>query len=80
MRGLFSKTNNRSITMESALLRLSEAAEFTGLSKDQINHRVYRHDPPSFPLPVRIGGRSIAWRRRDLKEWLDALEPARNAA
>ena len=40
MRGLFSKTNNRSITMESALLRLSEAAEFTGLSKDQINHRV----------------------------------------
>ena len=59
-----------------ALLRLAEAAEFTGLSRHQINHRIYRHDPPSFPAPVRIGGRSIAWRRSDLEEWIDGLEPA----
>ena len=54
------------------LLRIKAVAALTGLSSPSIHHR-YRQG--SFPCPVRLGPRTIAWRRSDIELWA-AEQPA----
>ena len=58
-------------TPEPDLLRCSEVVERFGVSKTQL-YRLIRSG--HFPSPIRIGERSVRWRRADLDRWL-ATQP-----
>lgn len=55
------------------LLRIGEVLEIAGISKSVLYEMVNREE---FPRPVRIGRRSVGWRQREVKDWLDSLPPA----
>lgn len=54
---------------DTIFLRLSRVKEITGLSKSCL-YLLIREK--SFPSPVRIGNRAVAWVRSEVKQW--ALE------
>ncbi|MGC2854152.1 helix-turn-helix transcriptional regulator [Novispirillum sp. DQ9] len=56
------------------LHRLSKVREITGLATSTIYDRMKNR---TFPAPVKIGARAVAWREEDLKAWLESLEMAR---
>ena len=58
---------------EPKILRLPEVARLTGLGKTTI-HRRYRDG--TFPRPLRLGPKSIGWRREEILEWLESLPRA----
>ena len=69
-------TTNRNAPERAAAQRLLSAREISArltLSRSTL-HR-YRQDG-SFPQPVRIGVRRIAWRESDVLRWLDEREAA----
>jgi len=47
-------------------LRIDDVVKFTGLSKPSI-YRLMREG--SFPRPVRLGERAVAWTINDLEQW-----------
>ena len=49
------------------MLRIGEVCRRTGLSKSQI-HRLVRD--LSFPAPVRLSKRAVAWIAADVETWL----------
>ena len=51
------------------LLRRSSVEEVTGLSKASIYRLM---DEGSFPPPVRIGTRAVAWPQSAIVEWIEA--------
>ena len=55
------------------LLRLRDVLARTGLSKSAVYSRI---DAGTFPRPVSLGARAVAWRERDLSEWIESREPA----
>lgn len=57
-------------TVEPALLRLSAVAQLVGLSERYIRTAVA---VGTFPRPVKIGARAIAWRRSEIETWIAAL-------
>ena len=57
---------------EQLLLRVRQVAQLVNLSAPAIHHR-YRAG--TFPLPIRLGPRTIAWRRSDIDDWV-AKQPA----
>ena len=60
-------------TRETRILRLPEVMRLTGLSKTTIHCR-YREG--TFPRPLRLGPKSIGWRREEILEWLESLPRA----
>ena len=56
-----------------SLLKLRDVIRLTGRSSSSI-----RRDIASglFPTPVRIGGRSVAWRESDIQDWIRSLPAA----
>jgi prophage regulatory protein len=54
---------------DTIFLRLSRVKEMTGLSKSCL-YLLIREK--SFPAPVRIGNRAVAWVRSEVRQW--ALE------
>jgi prophage regulatory protein len=58
----------------SRLLRLSAVKEITGRSRSTI------YADPSFPRPVKIGERAVAWVEDEIREWVDARIQEREAA
>jgi prophage regulatory protein len=54
---------------DTIFLRLSRVKEITGLSKSCL-YLLIREK--SFPAPVRIGNRAVAWVRSEIRQW--ALE------
>lgn len=50
------------------LIRLPEVIHDTGLGRTSIYNGVA---DGTFPKPVKIGARAIAWRARDIKQWID---------
>jgi len=55
------------------LIRMSEVVELTGLAKSTIYLMVSKG---SFPSPLKIGERSVAWRETDLDVWLESKKKA----
>jgi len=51
------------------ILRPPEAATYTGLRESTLAKRRLRGEPPVF---VRLGSRSVGYRRDDLDQWLVA--------
>ena len=51
------------------LLRRSSVEEVTGLSKASIYRLMHEG---SFPPPVRIGTRAVAWPQSAIVEWIEA--------
>lgn len=59
-------------------VRLPEVKAITGLSKTSIYELIRAN---SFPPPVRIGSRSVAWIKVEIKEWaLDRVRKSRVVA
>lgn len=52
------------------LLRADEVARLVGRSKQAIRASVAAG---TFPSPVKVGARGVAWRRTDLEAWIAAL-------
>lgn len=57
------KPNNR-------LLRRPQVEEMTGLSRSSIYAKIAEG---TFPRPVQIGARAVAWRSSDIQAWMDSL-------
>ncbi len=53
------------------LLRIAEIEAATGLDRSTIYRRI-NADPPTFPEPVAIGARAVAWRASEVAEWIEA--------
>lgn len=64
-------------TIETRLVRLPEVMQRTGMSRSWIYDAV---KGGRFPSPVRLGGRSVAWREADLTLWLRGLRPTTSSA
>lgn len=60
--------------IEPELLRAPEVLALTGIGSASQLRRL--RDEGTFPAPVKIGRREIAWRRRDIMRWIDALPTA----
>jgi prophage regulatory protein len=52
------------------LLRLPAVVRQTGLSRSTIYRLMATRD---FPLPVKLAGRAVGWRRSDVEQWSDSL-------
>ena len=57
------------------LLRLPEVEAITGLKKSAIYCWMKKD---AFPQPVRLGSRAVAWRSREIRQWINDL-PRANA-
>jgi prophage regulatory protein len=58
---------------ESRLLRLPAVLTLTGLKKSSIYEKSKNG---TFPKPVRLGARAVAWRADELSQWIDELPRA----
>ncbi len=58
---------------DSRLLRLPAVLKLTGLKKSTIYAGA---KVGTFPRPVRVGSRAVAWRADELKRWIDELPRA----
>ena len=56
--------------MSNKLLRRPEVESITGLSRASIYARMHAG---TFPLPVRLGPNSVAWRADDVEDWIANL-------
>lgn len=66
-------------TLLEKLLRIAEVECATGLDRSSI-YRKINADPPTFPEPVAIGARAVAWRESELSEWIEAQATQGRAA
>ena len=55
------------------LLRLPAVLHLTGLARSTVYRMVADH---TFPAPVRIAKRAVAWRRDELQRWTEQRPPA----
>ncbi len=53
------------------VVRMSRLVEMIGLSRSTIWKLL---SEGQFPNPIRLGSRSIAWRVKDVEEWLQSRE------
>ena len=53
--------------IKEALLRLKDVQKLTGLSRSGLYAAVKNS---SFPPPVKIGVRAVAWRLSDISSWI----------
>ena len=61
-----------------SFLRLPEVKVVTGLSKTSI-YELIRDN--SFPAPVRLGPRAVAWVRSEIRQWaVERVKASRSAA
>jgi predicted DNA-binding transcriptional regulator AlpA len=59
-------------------LRLPEVKAFTGLSRSSLYALIRER---SFPAPVRLGRRTVAWVRSEVKQWAaERVNASRSAA
>jgi prophage regulatory protein len=54
-------------------LRLPAVLEVTGLARSTVYRMVAAH---TFPAPVRVAKRAVAWRHDEVREWSEARPPA----
>lgn len=64
--------------LEVVFMRLPEVKAVTGLSKTSIYELIRER---SFPPPVRLGPRAVAWVKSEVKQWaLDRVQASRSVA
>lgn len=63
--------------MDDALLRLPQVIGTTGLGKTEIYARV---KAGSFPRPVKLATRLVAWSRSEVAQWVEAQKASRARA
>lgn len=56
---------------EDRLIRLQQVLHLTGLSRSSLYRKVNEGE---FPTSVNLGERAVAWRYRDVREWIDSRE------
>ena len=56
-------------TPSAALLRQKGACSYIGNGRPKL-HELHENDP-TFPRKIRLGSRSVGWRREDLDRWLE---------
>lgn len=56
--------------MSNSILRLKQVLAYTGLSKSTIYDYVAKG---KFPVPIKLGSRSIGWRESEVLKWQDNL-------
>ena len=57
----------------SGLLRIQAVCNMVGLGKTTIWNKLNRQSPyfdASFPQPIRIGKRAVAWDKREISAWI----------
>ena len=59
--------------MQQTLLRRPLVEQQTGLSRASIYAMM---SEGSFPKPIRIGKRAVAWKQTDIAAWIEAREAA----
>lgn len=52
------------------LIRLDQVLRITGLSKSSIYLFIKNS---SFPKPIKIGKRAVAWKSSQIQNWIDGL-------
>ncbi len=52
-------------------LRLAEVEQTVGIKKSAIYAKL-KEDPPSFPLPVKLSRRAVAWPESAVQAWIQA--------
>lgn len=52
------------------LIRLPEVKSLTGMARSTIYERMKEG---SFPRPLKLSIRHVAWRERDILDWIEAL-------
>lgn len=65
----------QALHIEPELLRVKQVAALTGIHPRTLL-RLRDGEGAGFPLPVRFGKRAIAWRRRDVMQWIESLQPS----
>jgi len=63
--------------MPHRLLRLNEVKQRTGLSKSSIYNQI---NDGTFPQPVLIGARAVAWVEGEIQEWINTRIAERRKA
>ncbi|KWN02825.1 MULTISPECIES: helix-turn-helix transcriptional regulator [Burkholderia] len=63
--------------MANKVLRIIDVMEAVGVKKSTIYQWV---KDGKFPVPLRLGTRSVGWRQSDVESWLEACEQARAAS
>ena len=63
---------------EKAILRLREVVDLTTISKSRISLLMAREED-AFPRPIKLGIRSVGWRKAEVEAWLDSRERAGSA-
>jgi prophage regulatory protein len=59
-------------------IRLPEVKAVTGLSKTSLNALIKEK---SFPAPVRLGPRAVAWVKSEIRQWaVERVQASRSAA
>ena len=59
--------------MANKLLKRPEVEKITGLSRASIYSKI---KTGAFPVPVRLGQNSVAWRAEDIDRWISELPVA----
>lgn len=59
------------------LIRINEVIRIIPLSKSNIYSMI---KTGAFPKPINIGGRSVAWNRKDIKQWIEQKIQERDRA
>ena len=62
--------------MADKLIRRPAVSEITSLSRSAIYAKLKEG---KFPLPVRLGARSVAWREADIRAWVESRPKAGGA-
>ena len=57
-----------------ALLRLSDLMTYLSVGRTAIY--ALRSDDATFPAPVTVGKRAVAWKKFEVDRWIDKLELA----
>ena len=63
--------------VEVAILRQDDVLKVTGLKNRITLWKMWKAG--EFPAPVKLGARSIGWRREAVQQWLDGLQEIRTA-
>ena len=58
------------LTFQEKLLRLQEVEDFVGLKKSKIYELI---NEKRFPAPIRLGSRSVRWKRSAIQGFIDSL-------
>ncbi len=76
------EANNIGLTVH-RLLRRKELEQSIGLSRSAIYARLDKNSPhydPTFPRPVNLGSKAVAWVLADVEGWINARIAERKGA